>query len=185
MGQPAKAFTYEDLLRFPEDNVRREIIDGELFVTPAPSIRHQRAVRRILLPLSQWTDAHGGEAFGSPVDVYLADSDVVEPDLILVRQEHLPRIEERIVRGAPDLVVEVSSESTRRRDTVTKRALYEAHGVPEYWFVDLDAERIEVYRHDGQRYPPPEIFERHATLTSELLPGLELPVEEALGEPRR
>lgn len=177
---PGRTLTYDDLLQLPEDNVRREIIDGALFVTPSPSIRHQSAVRNILVRLHLWVEAHGGAVWGSPVDVYLAERDVVEPDVLFVRAENLDHIEERIVRGAPDIVVEVSSPSTRKRDTVIKRALYEAHRVPEYWFVDLDSDHIRVYRHDGERYGAPVVFERGVTITSELLPGFALPVDDAL-----
>ena len=77
--------------------------------------------------------------------------------MLFVRAEHLDRFTDRYIGAAPDLVVEVSSPSTRRTDVVRKRALYERFAVPEYWFVDLDADRIEVYLLEGDRYPTPTL----------------------------
>ncbi|MEX2552885.1 MAG: Uma2 family endonuclease [Actinomycetota bacterium] len=73
------------------------------------------------------------------------DIEGVEPDVLFVRADHVDRVENRYVRGAPDLVVEISSPSTRRLELVRKRDLYARFGVPEYWYVDLEAELLEVY----------------------------------------
>lgn len=173
--------TYEDLLGFPDDNLRREIIDGELIVTAAPRRRHQLAVTRILVPLALYADRHGGEALPAPRDVYLSDKSVVEPDVVFTRAEHLERSEEPFVRGAPDIVVEVSSPSTRRLELHRKRDLYERYGVPEYWFVDLESDRIEVYRLEGGRYAHPRILERAESLESPIVPGLSISVDDVLG----
>lgn len=111
----------------------------------------------------------------------LAEDTVVEPDVLLLRPEHVDRVGERFIRGAPDLVVEVSSPSTRHLELVRKRAAYERHGVAEYWYVDLDAERIEVYRLAAGRYGRPELRDRGEQLSSALLPGLVLTVDGLLG----
>lgn len=175
--------TYGDLAEmFPEeDNVRRELIDGELIVTPSPLTRHQQVVGRIHVLLFHHAEAHGGEALLSPLDVFFSDRNVVEPDVLYLRPENLARMEERFVRSAPDLVVEVSSPSTRNVDLHRKRDLYERFSVPEYWFVDLDADHIAAYRLREGRYGDPELVERGEILESDLLPGLSLSVEEVLG----
>lgn len=104
-----------------------------------------------------------------------------EPDVLLVTAEHLGRVGERYVEGPPDVVVEVSSSSsTRRLDLVPKRQLYERFGVAEYWFVDLDADRVEVYVLGDGRYGVPTIIEREGVLVSSVLNGLEVAVEEML-----
>src|SRR5437016_2911198 len=103
-----RRYRYEDLQRFPEDNLRREIIDGELIVTAAPSTRHQRAVTKLTGELYVWAKEYGGEVFPAPTDVFFTDSSVVEPDLIFILAENLAKIETPFVRSAPDLVVEVS-----------------------------------------------------------------------------
>jgi Uma2 family endonuclease len=177
----AARLTYEDLQRFPDDNLRRELIDGELIVTLAPILRHQEVVMRLAARLLDYVDEHGGKVYPAPTDVFFVDDTVLEPDVVLVRGEHLNRLEVRFVRGAPDLVVEVSSPSTRRLDVVRKRAVYERFAVPEFWFVDLDADRVEVYRLREGTYPTPRLLERRDRLTSPQLPGWSVLVDDVVG----
>lgn len=173
--------TYEDLQAFPEDNIRREIIDGELFVTPAPSTRHQRVAGEIFGQLWLYAKEHGGHVFPAPTDVFFTKTSVVEPDVLFVTAAGAARVEAAFVRSAPDVVVEVSSPSTRGRDLLQKRDLYERSGVPEYWFVDLDSDRIEVHRLSEGRYGPPTVLARGDTLESPLLPGFSANVDDLLG----
>src|SRR5919198_542289 len=158
--QPQTGLTYQDLQAFPEDNLRREIIDGELIVTAAPATRHQRVVTKLVLRLGTCCEEHGGEVLPAPYDVYFSEANVVEPDVVYVREENRVRLEKKFLRAAPDLVVEVSSPTTRRLELVRKRELYERFGVPEYWFVDLDAGaellRGQVFR--GLQNPVPDFL---------------------------
>lgn len=181
--QPEAGLTYRDLESFPEDNFRRELIGGELIVTAAPSVRHQRTVGRLLVALTLYAEEQGGEALVAPTDVFFSDSDVVEPDVLFVLSESAGKIEKKFIRSAPDVVIEVSSPTTRRLEIVRKRELYERFGVPEYWYVDLEADRIEIYRLEGGRYPTPEILSRRDTLESPLLPRFSAAVDELLGPP--
>jgi Uma2 family endonuclease len=174
-------YAYADLERFPEDNLRREIIDGELIVTAAPSTRHQRAVVELVGALFAYRNENGGELFPAPTDVFFSDSNVVEPDVLFVRADHAERVEKKFVRSAPDVVVEVSSPSTRRLELVRKRELYERFGVPEYWYVDLQADRIEVFRLEEGRYETPLLLTRSERLASRQLPGFEIDVGTVLG----
>lgn len=186
MGSRAPSrFTFDDLLALPEDNVRREVIDGELLVSRAPSLRHQRVVLRLGVELYRWAQQHGGEAFANPVDNYFAHDNVVEPDVLLVRREHLDRLEDRIIRGGPDLAVEVSSPSTRRLDLLRKRELYERFGVAEYWFVDLDTDEVLVHRLAAEGYGQPQVLRGEDVLTSPDLPGFALPLRELFAAPPR
>lgn len=175
--------TYEDLLEmFPDvDNVRRELIDGELIVSPPPLGRHQDSVLRLGARLLAWCDEHGGKVYVAPRGVYFSERNFVEPDVLFVRAENLDRVEEPYVRGAPDLVVEVSSPSTRRLELVRKRELYERFGASEYWYVDLDAERVEIYRLEGGRFEPPLLLGRGETVESPEIPDFSISVEELLG----
>jgi Uma2 family endonuclease len=138
--QPQTGLTYDDLQAFPDDNLRRELIDGELIVTAAPATRHQRVVAKLVHRLFAYCELQGGEVLPAPLDVYFSDTNVVEPDVIFVREENRIRFEKKFFRSAPDLVVEVSSPSTRRLELVRKRELYQRFGVPGYWVVDLDAD---------------------------------------------
>lgn len=173
-------FTYDDLQAFPDDNLRREIIDGELFVTPAPGTRHQDVVLWLGARLLAYAEKHGGKVYVAPTDVYFAPKSVVEPDVLFVAAKHAERVEERLVRGAPNVVVEVSSPSTRRLELVPKRDLYRRFGVPEYWYVDLGADEVYVDRLSGDEYVP-RTFTRGDALTSEEIPGFEIAIDDLLG----
>ncbi len=164
-------FTYADLAAFPDDGLRREIIDGELIVSPSPRTRHQRIVARLFLVLGNHVEASGGgEVFFAPLDVVFSDRNVVEPDLLFVPDDRSEILTELNVQGSPALVVEVLSDP--RIDRVRKRDLYARFGVPEYWVVDPDADRVEVYRLRGDQYGKPEIVEPGEILGYERLPGL-------------
>jgi Uma2 family endonuclease len=181
--EPTTGLSYDDLQRFPEDNLRRELIDGELIVTAAPTTRHQMVVTVLIARLFAYSEANGGLVLPAPTDVYFSHTNVVEPDVLFVRAENLAKVERSFIRSAPDLVVEVSSPSTRQLELVRKRELYERFGVPEYWFVDLDADRVEVYRLEGDKYRTPRLYARGEILEAAEIPGLALPVGEILGEP--
>jgi Uma2 family endonuclease len=175
--------TYEDLRSFPDDNLRREIIDGELFVTPSPIRRHQGVVAELITALVLYGREHGGNVYPAPMDVFFSDTNVVEPDVLFVRPGRLPGTDEAKVVVVPDLVVEVSSPSTRRTDLTRKRDLYERFGVAEYWFVDIEIERVEIYRlHEGT-YGGPEILRAGAVLTSPVLPDFALDLSTILESP--
>lgn len=155
----------------PDDNVIREIIDGELFVSPSPVTRHQAVSGRLYLVLGNFLAAHGGGmAFYSPLDVVFSDRNVVEPDLIVVTDDQRDIITEKNIQGVPALLVEIVSNP--RRDRVRKRDLYARFKVPEYWIVDPEADRIEVYRLREGRYGKPEILETGEILEFARLPGL-------------
>ena len=176
-----KGFSYADLALFPEDNLRREIINGELIVTAAPATRHQSAVVNIAAALLAYQRTRGGRVFPSPTDVYLSDQNVVEPDVLFVTRDHIDRVESRFVKGPPDLVVEISSPSTRHLELVRKRDLYAQFGVPEYWYVDLEADRVEVYRLEERAYGAPILLFAGQILDTPLLPDFSIPIEETLG----
>ena len=178
--QPKTGLTYRDLEAFPDDNLRRELIDGELVVTPAPATRHQGVVVALVFALETYRRQRGGRVYPAPTDVYFSDVNVVEPDVLFVKPENIERVEARFVRSAPDLVVEVSSPSTRRLELVRKRELYERYAVPEYWYVDLDADRVEVYRLRDGRYGTPALLGSGEVIESPNLPGLSVPVGELL-----
>jgi Uma2 family endonuclease len=126
--------TWQDLLQFPEDGKRYEIIGGELFVSAAPTKRHQTLLKRLFnvffvgLELSGW-----GRVYFAPVDVKFSDEDVVEPDLIAIREDRMHIYADNPVTEAPDIVLEVISPTSIRHDEVRKANLYAANGVPEYW----------------------------------------------------
>jgi Uma2 family endonuclease len=181
--KPATAgmkLTYDDFLLFPDDGKRHEIIDGEHYVTPSPNLRHQTIVGALHLLIATYLEAHPiGRIFLSPLDVIFTDLDVVEPDLLYVSHDRDDALTGTHVRGVPELVIEIASKGTRKRDETTKRRLYERVGVSEYWIVDPEIEVVRVYRREGEgTFARPAELSRDAgdVLTTTLLPGLELPL---------
>jgi len=172
--------TYEDFLLFPDDGKRHELIDGEHYVTPSPNRDHQRIVGRLYLLIGSWLEEHPiGEAFLAPFDVVISTHDVVEPDLLYVSMRRADSILTRAnVQGVPDLVIEVASPGTRKRDATIKRRLYERAGADEYWIVDPEREVIHVFRRHANALADPEEFsrERGDIVTTPMLPGLEVPL---------
>lgn len=181
----ARPWTYENYALLPEDGKRHEIIDGEHYVTPAPTVRHQRIVRQLILSLAAGAAAQRtGEVLSAPCDVLLTETDIVQPDVLFISGNRSHIVTEENVQGAPDLVVEVLSESTRKRDERLKRDLYERFGVREYWVVDPDLETVKIYRQaEDSGFGPSKILEhdKGALLETPLLPGLELPLATLFG----
>ncbi len=126
--------------------------------------------------LHAYAERHGHLALTAPFDVLFSDGDVVEPDVVVVLGKHLSRLHERFLRGAPDLVVEVSSAPTRRRDLGRKRHLYERMRVAEYWFVDVEAANVVVHKLHDAGYAPPTIVDVGDDLTCAQLPELRIAV---------
>ena len=138
--------TYEDYLQFPEDGRRHEIIDGDHYLSAAPFVSHQRVSRNLMIHLHRHFDLTGmGEVLHAPVAVVLSQSDVVEPDLVVVLAEHASRIRRERIEGAPDLVVEILSPSTAYRDRGLKLDLYQKAGDSEYWIVDPERKVVQQY----------------------------------------
>jgi Uma2 family endonuclease len=170
-------FTYEDLKLIPPDRNRYEIVDGELFVSPAPRPLHQRITGNIFAVLRQHVRQHRlGEVFVAPVDVVLATGTVLEPDVLFVSRSRLHSIGQDNLSGPPDLVAEVISESTKRLDREVKLKQYALYGVSEYWLVDPEGKSVEVFRLKDEGYHQVERLGFGDTLTSPLLSGLQLAV---------
>ncbi len=175
---PPGPLTYEDYVELPDDGKQYEILDGELFVSPAPVPRHQRVSRNL-----QWIlEGHlrsrrSGELLNAPIDLILAQTTIAQPDLLFVRAGREAIVTERAVEGPPDLVVEILSPNTTRKDRTTKAMLYARYRVSHYWILD-PAERIfEGYTlEDGYRLmvraQGPEV------VRAEPFPDLEIPLGE-------
>ena len=178
---PGVKLTYDDFLLFPDDGKRHELIDGEHYVTPSPNRKHQAIVWNLITMIGPYLESHPvGRAFGAPFDVVFSQFDVVEPDLLFISNTRLEVLTTKNVQGAPNLVVEIGSPSTRRRDEIIKRKLYERFGVEEYWVIDPEIDTIAVYRHVSEHYQRvlDLAVERNDTLTTPLLPHLTLPLQQ-------
>ena len=174
--------TYEDYAGFPDDGRRHEVLDGHHVMSPAPRTAHQRLVLDLAFELHAHVRRHRlGEVYVAPFDVLLSATDIVQPDVCFVAAARRRIVTELNCEGAPDLVVEVLSPSTRRRDLVDKRTLYERTGVAEYWAVDPEADVVDVFRlDDAGRYGRPERADARLSdrIETALLPGFALSVSD-------
>lgn len=142
-----RRWTYDEFAaESPETNLPTELWDGEVIMSAAPRPTHQRIAARAWRHLDGFVNARKlGEVFISPLDVVFSGGQAVQPDVVFVSSAKKAIILDDCVRGVPDLLVEVISEGTRRRDRIDKKALYEQFGVAEYWIIDPDSRLIEVF----------------------------------------
>ena len=174
-------YTYADYLLTPDD-VRYELIEGELIMAPAPIPRRQLISVYFVMFLAPFVRNNGlGWIFSAPIDVHLSDTNLLQPDIIFVSDERERIIGETNIQGAPDLVIEIASTRTRTLDRTVKRELYERFGVLEYWMVDHVAETVEVLRLENGRFVTIGHYTRADSITTPLLPGLAIDLNEIFG----
>ena len=168
--------TYDDYVTLPNDGKRYEIHDGELSVTPTPTFRHQWILAELLGFLRAQVAAHDlGEVVPAPITVVLADTSIVEPDIVYIEKARMSIVGARgTIDGAPTLAVEILSPSTARIDRQTKKQLFERYGVPYYWIVDADARTIDVYRAVSGAYGPPDSRDAGALIDVPPFSGLRI-----------
>jgi Uma2 family endonuclease len=171
---PEKVWTYADYLGL-DDEVHFEIIGGKAFISPSPELFHQRWVLRLVKVLERHVAAHQlGEVLVAPIDVVLDRDNVVQPDLVFVSTANAGLLERRGIMGAPDLVVEVISPGSLRRDRYDKRELYARFGVKEYWLADVANHSLEVLTLQKEGYQLSSCATGEGKIHSTLLPGFEL-----------
>lgn len=174
--RPDLALTYREYAELPNDGRRYELVEGDLLVNPAPTTIHQRVSRRLQQILMQQLEEPGiAEVFNAPTDVILSDTNVVQPDLAIVRSAR-KAISERGIEGPPDVIVEILSPSNSGHDELFKKLLYAKMGVPEYWVVDPVHGLVTAYHLDGGRYGTAARFDRSSTLVSLEFPEVSVPL---------
>ena len=190
-AQPApRAWTYSDLVALPEDQLRHELIDGEHIVSPSPNTGHQEILKRLFRALDAHVERrHIGEVLFAPFDVKLSLFTVLVPDLVYFTTERFARVvNEKHATAAPDLVVEILSPGTRRRDKGRKRAVYDREGVSEYWIVDPEARSITVLRRPRADAGLTDVavltLAKDEMLASPLFSGLKIPLREVFRHAR-
>ncbi len=178
----AQPWTYRDLVALPDDGLRHELLDGEHVVSPSPGTSHQMISMQLSLILGGYVNEHRlGQVFHAPYDIKLSMITVLVPDLVFFTAERFALVvNEKHATAAPDLVVEILSPGTRRRDKGRKRAIYEREGVGEYWIVDPVASEVTTLRRqqgeDGFTVVTTLAQKRGDALTSPLFPGFEIPL---------
>lgn len=174
-------WTTADLELFPDDGKRREIIDGEMYVSTQPDAHHQIVGGRLFAEFDQWNSQTGaGVAIPAP-GVIFAPDDAVAPDVVWISRARFGSALDASghLTVAPELVVEVLSPgaTNERRDREFKLKLYSMRGVLEYWIVDWRRRRVEVYRREQLALRLIGTLLEKDTLTSPLLAGFSLPLE--------
>ncbi len=163
-------WTYEMYAALPEDGHRYEVVQGVLMMSPAPEMAHQGVIQRISHYLDeQIFSTDRGLVFTSPVDVVLSPKQVVQPDVLVLLEKHLDRLQEKCILGPPDLVVEVISSGSVTYDRVVKHDLYEKAGVPEYWLVNIQEQSIEVFVLEQGEYRSLGAFQEKQEVQSRLI----------------
>lgn len=149
---PRTRMSSAEFLALPESNLPMELLNGEIFMSPAPTIGHQRSVRQIFKVVDELST--DGEVFFAPADVYFDEDNTVQPDVfwISAHNTHCSLVEEHYCQGAPDLIVEVLSPGTGRQDKNAKFNLYQKYGVREYWIADPVHKVLEVWQLQDGRY---------------------------------
>jgi Uma2 family endonuclease len=171
-------WTYDRLLDLPDDGKRYEIIDGELIELPSPSPAHQAVVTELIGVLREQVSGRGiGRVFASPFDFRLPDGGVVQPDVLVYLRPLNAESKVPIREAIPDLVIEVLSPSTRRRDLGRKAEIYASLGIREYWPIDNSTRSIEVLRLRAGKYEPSPQAEQ-GVIRSAIVPNLEIVLAE-------
>ena len=168
--------TYDDYVTFPDnDGIRKEIIEGELFMSPAPSIKHQLILRNLFRILDKFiVEKNIGQLFFAPCDVIFSNINVMQPDILFISNENSKILTALNIKGAPDLIVEILSPSTIENDRIYKKLVYEKFGVKEYWIVDPQEEMIEVWALQDDGFQLFRKAKKDQQFKSRLLEDLEL-----------
>jgi Uma2 family endonuclease len=182
-------FTYDDYKTLSAStDERHELIDGDLYMVPSPTVSHQVISRNLVLRLGQYVSTTGcGVMLYAPLDVVLGEGEkrsVVQPDILFISNERAGIVTDDEIVGAPDLIIEILSPGTAERDMGVKMVLYARAGVREYWLVDPKSARIEVLSLGHRGYEKPIRYERGDRLTSKVVPGFEIAVDDVFKNAR-
>jgi Uma2 family endonuclease len=171
----APPLTVAEYRGLPETGPRYQLIEGDLYMAPAPNRFHQDISRNLGVELANYLAAHPiGVLYQAPFDVYLTETDVFQPDLLIVLNENRRILTDAGAEGAPDLVVEILSAKTRQLDLVHKKRVYARMGIKELWMIDPDQGEVTVYRFDRDPADPVNKLSELEAISSPLLPGFRI-----------
>lgn len=169
----ADLITVEDYRAMPGGPPYYQLIDGELIVSPSPNRYHQHVAGNVFALLRSFVDRHAlGVVYFAPMDVFLSDHDVVQPDVLFVSNANRHLLADDGIHGGPDLVVEVISPWNGQLEKRRKRPLYARSGVKEEWLIDPHLEQIHRYDFTADTAKPVRIVDSEESFETALLPGL-------------
>lgn len=174
-------WTVEEYYELPEDGNQYEMVLGKLELQPSPTTTHQRVSRKIERTLEDTCEVEY-IIIDAPIDLIMTDNTIRQPDIVMVHRSRESIIEERGIVGAPDLVVEILSPSTAKKDRTLKKEEYARFGIPEYWVVDFAHQTIEQYiqMQPGKPYDLQAIFSAEETVKSDRLTCVGFVVKDTL-----
>jgi Uma2 family endonuclease len=173
-----RPLTKYDYWELPEAGPRYQLINGDLFMAPAPNRFHQDISRTIQFEIMKYLEAEPvGILYDAPFDVVLTDINVFQPDLAFFSEQRRHFLTDKGAEGAPDLVVEILSPKTAHLDLEQKRLVYARTGVDELWVVDPEGEEVRVYLFREDPDLPKVILRSGDLLKTSRLPGFELSVQ--------
>lgn len=144
-----------------------QVINNQLIMSPAPTSQHQQVLKKIFRQLDKFVESHNlGEVLFAPVDVYLDEKNIYQPDIVFISKENLHIIHDKI-KGVPDLVIEILSKGSEKTDKIEKKAVYEKCGVKEYWIADPETKKVWGYWLNENTYK--EIPSQNGLIQSKLL----------------
>ena len=178
----APPLTIEHYRNLPETGPRYQLVDGDLYMAPAPNRFHQEISRNLEFLLMKYLEEHPvGVLYHAPFDVYLTETDVFQPDILVVLNKHRHILTDAGAEGCPDFVVEILSPKTRRLDLENKMRTYARMGVQELWIIDPDSLQILVYQFSKDLSNPVEKFQVGDVLRSALFPGFHADLRTVFG----
>jgi Uma2 family endonuclease len=173
LSTKARPITRHEYALIPVGAPNYQLIEGDLVMSPSPSSFHQDILANLLVIFRSYLREHPvGKIYVAPLDTYLSDINVYQPDLLFVRKESFAIIEEHGIEGAPDLAVEILSKSSSKYDLGPKRSVYARTGVEELWIIDPVKRTLALYRLGEQPDTPQATYRAKQKFTSTLLPGL-------------
>jgi len=174
-----KRYTYQDYLNLPDDGKRYEVINGELVMVAAPNTIHQNIIIKIIYELENFLrQSKIGKIFCAPTDIKFSETEVVQPDIFFISKERFYIITENNINDAPDLIIEILSPSTAYYDLLEKKELYEQFGVKEYWIVDPNKHRVDVFLIEDNQYKLNQRVIMEGSVKSSVIKGFEISVED-------
>jgi Uma2 family endonuclease len=175
----APPLTVEHYKNLPETGPRYQLIEGDLYMAPAPNRYHQDISRNLeFILLNYLKERPLGVLYDAPFDVYLSETNVFQPDIVLVFNANLGLLTVAGCEGPPDFVVEILSPKTRRLDLENKKRVYARLGLKELWIIDPEPREVLVYRFWENASEPVERFHEGGIGTNPLLPGLAIELKE-------
>lgn len=173
--------TYEDYAKLPDDGIRYELADGVLeAMTPGPNAVHQLMLQQLMDAINR-SCLNEYVIFLAPIDVILSETEVRQPDIVVLHRERLSVVTKRGIEGPPDLVVEVLSPHSVKRDRSGKLTAYAKYRIPEYWIVDANNEVLEQHVLKGERYELVEVYAGDDPVRSERMPCASFTMNEIIG----